>query len=407
MKKTMVSLAAATMIATTAMAADKGIDFVVSGQAVVYTQTASDLASGSDSLYSPEATAANFAVQLNGAADLGNGFALGAQLTHLSTAGLQYNFVDEVNQNLTGSELSVTKMNLAKKIGNTTVKLGRQELPKSLSPLAFSEGWNVVKNTFDAALVVNSDIPGVTLVGAAVDNSNDSKSVHDGGSLSTSVMNADTIVGPAAINGGALMLTAQTTLVPMSTVTASYYALGDVAVAESATALWVDAKVADKALPMGLKLGVQYGQITPEGGLDATTAMGVKLGLAPVGGLNICLAYSSVNDGAVKVANVGTGIKTPLYTQMIANQGAIKHDNSTIMARVAYALGGTSKIIAQYSTTTDANSDNAGQIDNADAELIYKVKAGGIDVLAAYVNKKDSTADDATNIIRVVARYAF
>ena len=57
-------------------------------------------------------------------------------------------------------------------IGNTSIKVGRQELPKSLSPFAFSEGWNVFKNTFEAALVVNTDIPDTTLVGAYVNRAN-------------------------------------------------------------------------------------------------------------------------------------------------------------------------------------------------------------------------------------------
>ncbi len=51
---------------------------------------------------------------------------------------------------------------------NTSVKVGRQTLPKSLSPFAFSENWQQFQNTFEAALVVNSSIPNTTLVYAFV-----------------------------------------------------------------------------------------------------------------------------------------------------------------------------------------------------------------------------------------------
>ena len=53
------------------------------------------------------------------------------------------------------------------------LKLVVNTLPKSLSPFAFSEGWNVFKNTFEAALVVNTDLPDTTLVYAYVTRSND------------------------------------------------------------------------------------------------------------------------------------------------------------------------------------------------------------------------------------------
>ncbi len=396
MKKTLVSLAAASLIVTSAMAADKGIDIVTTGQAVVYYQTMDR--SGDGSLFNQDDSVANFAVQLNGNADLGNGFALGAQLSYLGTAGLETSLVSGVAQPNNGTDaLAVTKMNIAKKIGNTTVKLGRQELPKSLSPLAFSEGWNVFKNTFDAVLVVNSDIPGVTLVGAAVGTSNSSKDIGTWDSLKTSTT--------ATTADGAYMITAQTSLIPMTTLTASYYILGDLAATpnEGANALWIDAKIASKDLPLGLKIGLQGGQISPEADLDATTAIGAKVSLSPIDNLGLTVAYSSVDDGVVGVTNTGTGVKTPLYTQLILNQNYIRNDNDTIMVQGAYSLGSAGKVIARVAQTTD---NSAAEVDFTDIELIYKTKIGGVNILAAYLNLTAGD-DDANNVIRIVARKAF
>ena len=403
MKKTMVSLAAATLIATTAMAADKGVDLDVTGQAVVYYQTQD---AGEQTIFGTKTSAgnaeskANYGVQLNVGGDIGNGFTLGSQLSYLGTSGLETSIVKgTVQGNTSGDALAVTQINLAKKIGNTTVKLGRQELPKSLSPLAFSEGWNVFKNTFDAALVVNSDIPGVTLVGAMVGSSNSSKDIGDWTPLTTKGGATTTI-------DGAQMITAQVTSLPMTTLTASYYMLGDLGATpdEGGSAIWVDAKVADKSLPMGLKIGLQGGQIAPENsGLDSTTAMGAKVGLAPVAGLNLCFAYTSVNDGVAAVKNTGTGVKTPLYTQMVLNQDYISLDNTTMMVSGAYDLGDAGKVIARGSVTTAGTND---AMDFTDLELIYKVKAGGINVLAALV-QTTAGEDDAVNTVRVWGRYAF
>ncbi len=40
------------------------------------------------------------------------------------------------------------------------------------TPLAFTEKWNIVNNTFEAAVALNNDIPDTTLVGAWVGKHN-------------------------------------------------------------------------------------------------------------------------------------------------------------------------------------------------------------------------------------------
>ena len=143
MKKTIVSLAAAAALTTGAFAADKGIDIVTTGQAVAYYQTSKTDAANGGSLLSSDNSSANVGIQLNLAADLKNNFSFGSQLTYLGTAGLERTVVDGTRQgaivlggsteDTTTNDISLTKIFVAKKIANTTVKLGRQELPKSLS----------------------------------------------------------------------------------------------------------------------------------------------------------------------------------------------------------------------------------------------------------------------------------
>jgi len=438
MKKIILSAAVAAMaLSTSAFAADKGIDIVTTGQAVVYYNTA---ANDSQDLFSAtegvDNTRANFGVQLNLDADLKNGFTFGSQINYIGTLGLEKNLVNGVMQTSNNpapvtedglpisevdsdrgiaDDIYLSKIFIAKQIGNTTVKLGRQELPKSLSPFAYSEGWNVFKNTFDAALVINTDIPDTTLVGAYVAGSNGNGFGNDMSDFDNLSVNNNAISGDAgfAINGTAYMLTAQNKSVPMTTITATYYDVNKVAGASdnSATIIWADAAIASKDLPMGLKVGLQGGQISPD--LNAateaaigekdTTAFGLKASIKPIDALTVCAAYSSVDDGTVQIRNTG-GVKTPLYTQMIANQGSIALDNDTIMLKGVYNTGDYGKIILQGTQSSDNSSASD---DLLDIELVYKVNVASMNVLVAYINQDFDTDARDTDIVRVVARYNF
>lgn len=405
------SIVAASLIATTAMAADKGIDITTTGQAVVYYQTLANNGAGSPDLFDQATGKANAGLQLNLDADLKNGFTFGSQINYLGTLGLEKNIVSGTMQNTNGGitenniadDVYLSQLYVAKKIANTTVKLGRQELPQSLSPFAYSEGWNVFTNTFDAALVVNTDIPNTTLVGAYVAKGN----YNNVGSNMSSFGDISTSAG--AVAGTAYMATVQNKSIPMATVTGTYYSVSNVAGSVDADILWGDVAIASKDLPMGLNFGIQGGTIAPDAaGLTDTNALGLKVGLKPVSALTLTAAYTTVNDGTVGIKNTG-GIKTPLYTQMILNQSSLYSDNDTYMLKAAYSLGDAGTIIAQ-GTMTDDNRNIAVPKDLTDLELVYKVKAGGVNFLAAYVNQSwDAAAGaaDGQDLIRVVARYNF
>jgi len=401
-KITNLSLAAIAAVAMTtgAMAeGSEGIDFKIGGQAVVYYETHDG---GDDnSLFNQDSSNANVGIQLNANADIGNGFGLGIQASALNSIGLENNLVQTVKQgggftgdlDYAGDYFGITKAYLTKQIANTTLKLGRQELPKSLSPLAFSEGWNVFKNTFDAIVAINTDIPDTTIVGAYVSRSNMHGDITTFGDMAG-----------GAIDSGAYMLTVANKSSKIVQPTISYYALKDIAGAESGSALWADVKV-DAGLPV--KLALQGGQIDPGNGLDETTAYGVKVA-AKVSNVALSAAYSDVNDGAVSVQNVGTVVKTPLYTQMVYNQDHISRDASTVVLKAALPAG-PGKLIAQYGMSSDNANDNS---DYNELDIMYKTKALGMNVFAAYV-MRDSDAkdlkgnDDKNNIVRVWGRYNF
>ena len=438
------------------------------GQTVLYYQTLEDTANLNalpagveGELFDGNTAQANVGLKLGvtGSNLLGTGLGFGAEVIYLTTLGLETE-VDGVNQTyviapmqlasqtgeLNSGEL--TQAYLSYTMGNTTAKVGRMELPQELSPFAFSETWNVFANTFDAALVINSDLPDTTLVLAYVMNANQI------GNLSTwdeIGVNGNLRRG----NDGALMVTAQNKSV--EALTGSFYYIaessplagenndlalwfaadGGATTAEDVMALWGDAKFSMPVAGHEIGFGVQGGMVDA-GNTDPTIAYGAKasgkFNFPAFGNVALCAAYTGVDMGGMinaSIQNVATGVKTPLYTQMIANQNWISGDMSNfgeantmmIKASATYdlpALGNVGLSVA-YSTTEIVNGITGvapfaaviNQNDFAEIDVVATTKLGGAEVLAAYVNQTQDNSlvvgsDEIDNqIVRVWAKWNF
>lgn len=256
------SIVAASLVATSAMAADKGIDITTTGQAVVYYQTAAGNGNGEADLFNDSKSVGNVGLQLNLDADLKNNFTFGSQINYLGTSGLEKNLVSDTMQDVNTKtdsngiqdDIYLSQLYVAKKMGNTNVKIGRQELPLSLSPFAYSEDWNVFKNTFDAVLAVNTDIPNTTLVGAYVSGGNYNKPASNMAKFGDLLVTGND-GSKVAVESTAYMATVQNKSIPMATVTATYYSVSNIRAAATATVdadiVWGDVTITDKSLPMG------------------------------------------------------------------------------------------------------------------------------------------------------------
>jgi len=377
------------------------------GQGVLYYQTADNWGAGSLFEQGPKDAntgwaAAAAGIQLGAVnKDLFYGIGVGAEISGLSSLRLEKDIVSSLVQSGTGdlNGAEVTQAYITYGIGNTSLKIGRQQLPKALSPFAFSESWNVFKNTFHAALVVNSDIPDTTLVYAYVTRAN--KSVGTPLSEFTKINKNGDMVH---------MLTAQNKSISGLTLTGSWYLAPDMmGDGNDLNAVWGDAKFA-----IGdYSVAVQGGQISPDTA-DDTTAFGAKVA-GNFGMFDASLAYSSVDDGTVDLANFGTGVKSPLYTQAILNQNAIRRDADSVKATIgAKALGG--KFTLAYITSDLGKTANSslfgtekGEGTYQEIELIYKTKiTKDITVFTAFINQNDDRqADDSQNFFRVWGRYTF
>lgn len=447
MKLGKLSLVAVMALGTSAFAID---NVKVNGEAKLWYQTseyagqaagvattanpASDLQSNQKFFNKTNNSSADVKLSVGATADLLQNLSAGVKMTALTTLGLENNLVgatpaakyDNVGTAGGASALNdqswVEEAYLAYTAGKTTAKIGRQALN---TPLAFTETWNVVENTFEAAVLLNNDVPDTTLVGAWVGK-------HNGVGLLATAARGTTVAQNGTFStfgvSGAYAAGAINKSIPNTTAQAWYYNVPDIA-----TAYWLQADT--KIIDM-VTLGVQYAGMNPDSSSNTlTTAMGtaerkdtnvvaVKAGVDVVG-VNLYAAYSTVSKGTIGFANVATGDKSSVYTTL----GSIYFDGEIAAApdTKAWKTGASTKLVpgvalaASYGQSK--RGDNGGltapvvgastaNCDFSAWDVTANTKAGPVDLTAIYTQfKKDvqntDVGDKTTDTFRVIASLKF
>lgn len=399
MKLVKMSLAAAVMLGASAFAID---NVKVSGDAKLYYGTDNkDQAAGiSDDLFDQANSYADTALRLGVTADLVKGVSMGATAYAISTLGLENNLVANT---WTGGHDTVVEDNswmgelwLAGTMGKTTLKVGRMELD---TPLAFSEKWSIVPNTFDAAVVINQDIPDTTVVAAWVGKSNGVDALN----TSASAADRDAILRDAAKfgtfmeNGAYAAGIVNNSFKPL-TLQGWYYNIGMVA-----DAFWLQADI-DCQLVKGVKIGAQYGEIDPktDGSLgnaaQDSSAYAFKLAYQGIEGLNVSAAYSQADDkGTVQIQNVAASGQSKLYTEAWWNYTYVgSKDAEAVNLTAEYAMKDVAKFGVYYTTVSnDIAAGVAGSTKEMDEVAVTATKSfGPLDATLAYVS---TDADDQNN----------
>lgn len=450
MKLVKMSLAAAVMLGASAFAID---NVKVSGDAKLFYGTndigQADLFSKGEevaALTTGAGSYADTALRLSVTADLLKGVSMGATGYAVSTLGLENNLV---SQTWTGAH-GVTVDNgssfaevvggaqvddaswmgelwLAATMGKTTVKLGRMELD---TPLAFSEKWSVVPNTFEGAVLINQDIPDTTLVGAWVGKGNGGSAIYglDAGTTPYTVVPAGTgavdvfvgmdggVVGPKGkfntfVNSGAYAAAIVNNSFKPLTAQAWYYNVLNVA-----DAYWLQADLNME----GVVLGAQYANMDPKGtleGISDSNAYAFKLAYQGIEGLNVSAAYSDVDeDGVLKIANVATGTaglttgQSKLYTEAWWNYGYVgAPDAQSWNVTAEYDVKNIAKLGVYYTDVSidDTNAVNRAvggkeNVDMTEVAVTASKSFGPLDATLAYVSTDadDQNAGDRYNTIQ-------
>ncbi|MFZ3053575.1 MAG: hypothetical protein WA099_09215 [Sulfuricurvum sp.] len=417
MKLVKMSLVAAMVMGASAFAID---NVKVSGDAKLYYST-NDM--GTASLFDQGSSAADTALRLGVTGDLLKGVSFGVTANGISTLGLENNLVSNTWASAhhasftpTGradvaDKMWISEAWLAATVGKTTAKLGRMELD---TPLAFSEKWSVAANTFDAALLINQDLPDTTLVAGWVGKGNgvnalseanaafDNRQDLDATTLGTQALGDGIMATDAAmstfVDGGAYAAAIVNNSFKPLTAQAWYYNVVNVA-----DAYWLQADI-DCSLVKGLKIGAQYADMDPKGILDGiknSSAYAFKLGYEGVPNLKVSAAYSQADaDGTLKIANVATNnlsaAQSKLYTEAWWNYGYVGAPDAESMNVTAEYNAGFAKLGAYY-TAVSIDNTNAQVVTKADGTDMVELAVtatksfGPLDTTLAYVS---TDADD-------------
>jgi hypothetical protein len=423
MKFTKMSLVAALLIGSSAFAID---NVKVSGDAKLYYSTDDAVhtdASGQkhDSLFNANNSAGQAALGLGITADLTKNISAGVHTTVLTTLGLEGQLVNNVWEGTNGLTDSwiVDEAWVAGTVGKTTGKIGRMKLD---TPLVFSETWSLVENTFEAAVVINQDIPDTTLVGAYVGGSNAANGVSQhanaipGVGIANRIQTTNNESTFSQFYNGAYAVGVVNNSVKPLTVQAWYYEAP-----QYVDAFWLQADVEMK----GIVAGAQYTQINYNKSSELPIAVdsdndayAFKLGYEMKDMFTASISYSQTGKetkstlglgAAENLATLGNAAQSKLYTEAWWNYGYVtRADTSAINVTVAGTAAGVD--LGAYYTQTDSDK-NGGTVERADMKeftLSAGKDFGPLNTTLVYVYTKaddqnQKTANqkgDAYNIIQ-------
>ncbi len=309
MKLITMSLVAAMALSTAAMAEISNLK--VSGDAkLLYSTTES----ATNDLFSQAASIADTAFTLKATADLSKTLKAGVTASHVSTLGLENNLVGGTFSGShpgTGVEdfTVTTEMWIAADMGKTTAKIGRQELD---TPLAFSETWSVVPNTFNALTLSNKSFENTTIVAGWIGTGNGGLPLATDGQFTAFGTAGAYAVGAVYDN-------------EKSKTKAQLWAYNALQLAD---ALWLEYEQGMSDLTLGL----QYTTLDLNSGVSSDAAA-VKVGYAK-DALSASVAYSQVGKDAGAGYNFATttaGAQSKLYTEAWWWYGQVTLADTTAM----------------------------------------------------------------------------
>ena len=430
MKLGKLSLVAVMALGTSAFAME---DIKVDGEAKLWYQT-SEFSAASRTFGNPTTSdqdmfdngsnsVALTALKLGASAKLLQNVTGAVKVTAISTLGLENNLVGTTpaaRYSATGAGSTVTGPNAGPNAGAANdqswvevlnlkyaqkefdVAIGRMALQ---TPLAFTETWNVVDNTFEGAVAHAYILPDTVLAAAWVGKDN-------GSAAGNTTVNYDGGFSNFA-NSGAYAFGAINKSLPNTTAQAWYYNVDAMA-----DAYWLQA---DTKLFGMLSLGGQYANMAPKAAGASDTSIFALKGAVDVAGVNLYAAFSSAGKGTTtNFSNVATGDKSMIYTAL----GSIYMDGefTTRSDTDAFKIGASTKLIpgvdlaASYgesSTGTNAGQSSALIVadDRSAWDVVANTKVGALGLTAIYtqysIDSTVNTSDLDIDTLRIIASLKF
>ncbi len=385
MKLVKMSMVAALLVGSSAFAID---NVKVDGNANLFYST-SDHTEAID-MFDKAGAIGQASLGLGISADLTESVSAGAHLTALSTLGLEGQLVSGVWEGTNGTDdyFWFDQAWLAATAGKTTAQVGRMALD---TPLVFTESWSIAQNTFEAAVVVNQDLPDTTLVGAYVGGSN-------GGFVGQATR---TVIAPVNANGttnfsqfykGAFAAGVVNNSLEDVTLQAWYYDATQVV-----QAYWLQADVEIE----GISFGAQY-TAQEANGASTQSAYALELGYEMKDKFAVAVAYSAVGDETDGLGNVGANLaasgQSKLYTEAWWAYGVVSAvDTTAITVEAEVPVEGIADFGAYYTMADNGAANNAGDL--TELTLTASRSYGALDATLAYINTTED-GGDAYNMLQ-------
>ncbi len=392
MRKIILSVAVAAMALSTAASALE--DIKVSGQAKLWYETdnAGNTATNPGDLFNKTDASGEIVFKLGMTGKQGNvGF--GATVYQSSSMGLEGNAINAYRTGTTNGDMFVGEAYVTAPMGaGTTLKLGKQELN---TPYLFTETWNAIPNTFNAAVVTNKSVKDLTLVGMYVgqDNTNNGSAAawKVDGDVNDQLFGGALVAG-ALYKTSAFDVNAWYSHVSNAVGTTLGGSLGYTG-GTTVNTYWVDAgtKVAD------INLRAYATMFDVKANADTTNAFALSAG-TKVGNFDLFLAGSTVSeDGGHAVSNISTGgKKSSLPTEGVYTDGiyVAQNDSMAIKGKVSTKLGSTGVALQAVNNT----NDSVAAKETTEVDLFLTDKFGDFSTTAILMHRSfdnDATDDSA------------
>ncbi|MBP1681439.1 MAG: putative outer rane porin [Proteobacteria bacterium] len=262
------------------------------------------------------------------------------------------------NGSMWGSGAVLSEAYVAYNIGKTTAMVGRMFLD---TPLVSGSGSRIIKEAFEGAAVINTDLPNTTLIAGYVQKF---QSRTDGsgnvGEFSRKNVTTNSSVN-IDINNGAYTVAAINKSIAGLTLTGAY------AYAEAFSAIdiniaYVEALYEGKVGEVGYVLGAQdyYNSFDNAGTQDDSINLyAFKAGVS-FKGINGTIAYSQVSDDVVVGNAVASGLGNGadlLYTDPVIGMPGYNRDTTSYLADVNYDVTAAANVGARYVLAELADHD--------------------------------------------------
>jgi hypothetical protein len=333
----------------------------------------------------------------------------------LTAQGSASPFVDAAGKamfagDMWGSGAVLSEAYVAYNIGKTTAMVGRMFLD---TPLVSGSGSRIIKEAFEGAAVINTDLPNTTLIAGYVQKF---QSRTDGagnvGKFRKDNFATGSSVGGITLDNGAYTVAVINKSIPGLTLTGAY-AYADAYLATAINGVinigYVEALYEGKAGEIGYTLGLQdyYNKFNDSLTADDTiNVVAVKAGLS-YKGFNGTVAYSNTSDDAVAGAAVVSGLGNGadlLYTDAVISSPGYTRDTATYLVDANYDFMPALNAGARYVVADDNFNDAKYSYSAVYGYYKFEGALKGLKLGAEFESKgKDADGDD----LWVKANYKF